>query len=141
MLEVTLRDAGREVYGGTVASRFLGSSRTATFTRAATHWPGIKHFEWPQTQELRPHIQDALARHGRPLASHLRSAAASAQKAAPRAQMAWPGTPGPREERSDEKGPRLGPGARAGGRGVQDWKHVYTRGGFMLMYGKTTTIL
>ena len=112
MLEVTLRDAGREVYGGTVASRFLGSSRTATFTRAATHWPGIKHFEWPQTQELRPHIQDALARHGRPLASHLRSAAASAQKAAPRAQMAWPGTPGPREERSDEKGPRLGPGAR-----------------------------
>ena len=29
----------------------------------------------------------------------------------------------------------------AGGRGVQDWKHVYTRGGFMLMYGKTNTIL
>ena len=28
-----------------------------------------------------------------------------------------------------------------GGRGVQDWKHVYTRGGFMLMYGKTKTIL
>lgn len=52
MLEVTLRDAGIEVYGGTLASRFLGSSRTATFTgpRAATHWPGIKHFEWPQTQ-------------------------------------------------------------------------------------------
>ena len=23
-----------------------------------------------------------------------------------------------------------------GGRGVQDWEHVYTRGGFMLMYGK-----
>ena len=22
------------------------------------------------------------------------------------------------------------------GRGVQDWEHVYTRGGFMLMYGK-----
>ena len=28
-----------------------------------------------------------------------------------------------------------------GGRGVQDWKHVYTRGGFMLMYGKTNTVL
>ena len=28
-----------------------------------------------------------------------------------------------------------------GGRGVQDWEHVYTRGGFMWMYGKTNTIL
>ena len=28
-----------------------------------------------------------------------------------------------------------------GGRGVQNWEHVYTRGGFMLMYGKTNTIL
>ena len=28
-----------------------------------------------------------------------------------------------------------------GGRRVQDGKHVYTRGGFMLMYGKTNTIL
>ena len=28
-----------------------------------------------------------------------------------------------------------------GGRGVQDGEHVYIRGGFMLMYGKTTTIL
>ena len=28
-----------------------------------------------------------------------------------------------------------------GGRGVQDWKHVYTCGGFMLMYGKTNTVL
>ena len=27
------------------------------------------------------------------------------------------------------------------GRGVQDWEHVYTCGGFMLMYGKTNTIL
>ena len=26
-------------------------------------------------------------------------------------------------------------------REVQDWEHVYTRGGFMLMYGKTNTIL
>ena len=26
------------------------------------------------------------------------------------------------------------------GRGVQDWEHVYTRGGFMLIYGKTNTI-
>ena len=28
-----------------------------------------------------------------------------------------------------------------GGRGVQDGEHVYTHGGFMLMYGKTNTIL
>ena len=28
-----------------------------------------------------------------------------------------------------------------GGRGIQDRVHVYTRGGFMLMYGKTNTIL
>ena len=28
-----------------------------------------------------------------------------------------------------------------GGTGVQDGEHVYTRGGFMLMYGKTNTIL
>ena len=28
-----------------------------------------------------------------------------------------------------------------GGRRVQDWEHVYTRGGFMLLYGKTNTIL
>ena len=28
-----------------------------------------------------------------------------------------------------------------GGRGVQDWEHVYTCSGFMLMYGKTNTIL
>ena len=28
-----------------------------------------------------------------------------------------------------------------GGRGFQDGEHVYTRGGFMLMYGKTNTIL
>jgi len=27
-----------------------------------------------------------------------------------------------------------------GGRGVQDGEHVYTRGGFMSMYGKTNTI-
>ena len=27
------------------------------------------------------------------------------------------------------------------GRGVQDWEHVYTRGGFMLMCGKTDIIL
>ena len=26
-----------------------------------------------------------------------------------------------------------------GGRGVQDWEPMYTRGGFMLMYGKTNT--
>ena len=28
-----------------------------------------------------------------------------------------------------------------GGRGVQDWEHMYTCGGFMLMYDKTNTIL
>ena len=28
-----------------------------------------------------------------------------------------------------------------GEKGVQDGEHVYTRGGFMLMYGKTNTIL
>ena len=28
-----------------------------------------------------------------------------------------------------------------GGWGVQDGEHVYTHGGFMLMYGKTNTIL
>ena len=28
-----------------------------------------------------------------------------------------------------------------GGRGVQNGEHVYTRGRFMLMYGKTNTIL
>ena len=28
-----------------------------------------------------------------------------------------------------------------GGRRVQDGEHMYTRGGFMVMYGKTNTIL
>ena len=28
-----------------------------------------------------------------------------------------------------------------GGRCVQDWELMYTRGGFMLMYGKTNTVL
>ena len=28
-----------------------------------------------------------------------------------------------------------------GARGVQDWELMYTSGGFMLMYGKTNTIL
>ena len=27
------------------------------------------------------------------------------------------------------------------GKGVQDWEHMYTRGRFMLMYGKTNTIV
>ena len=30
---------------------------------------------------------------------------------------------------------------KGGGRGVQDGEHMYTCGGFMSMYGKTTTIL
>ena len=38
----------------------------------------------------------------------------------------------------DDPEGRFGEG---GGRGVQDWEHVYTRGGFMLMYSKTNTIL
>ena len=28
-----------------------------------------------------------------------------------------------------------------GGTGVQDWELMYTHGGFMLMYGKTNTVL
>ena len=28
-----------------------------------------------------------------------------------------------------------------GGRGVQEWELMYTHGGFMLMYGKTNTVL
>ena len=36
--------------------------------------------------------------------------------------------------------PRDGTGKEEGG-GGQDGKHVYTCGGFMLMYGKTNTIL
>ena len=28
-----------------------------------------------------------------------------------------------------------------GGRRVQDWELMYTRGGFMLMYGKTNSVL
>ena len=28
-----------------------------------------------------------------------------------------------------------------GGRGIQDWEHVYTCDGLMLMYGKTNTVL
>ena len=31
--------------------------------------------------------------------------------------------------------------SEGGGRGVQQGEHVYTCGGFMLMYGKTNTIL
>ena len=31
-------------------------------------------------------------------------------------------------------------GGKGGGRGVQDRGHMYTRGGFMSMYGKTNTI-
>ena len=35
---------------------------------------------------------------------------------------------------------RDGTGREVGG-GVQDWEHVYTRGGFVLMYGITNTIV
>lgn len=28
-----------------------------------------------------------------------------------------------------------------GGRGFWDWEHLYTRGGFLLMCGKTNTVL
>ena len=34
-----------------------------------------------------------------------------------------------------------GTGRGGGGRGVQDGEHMYTRGGFMLINGKTNTIL
>ena len=34
-----------------------------------------------------------------------------------------------------------GQDGEAGGKGVQDGEHMYTRGGFMSMYGKTTTML
>ena len=30
---------------------------------------------------------------------------------------------------------------KGGGRGIQDWEHVYSCGRFMLMYGKTNTVL
>ena len=30
---------------------------------------------------------------------------------------------------------------KGGGRGIQDGEHMYTRGGFMSMYGKTNKIL
>ena len=30
---------------------------------------------------------------------------------------------------------------KGGGSGVQDWEHMYTHGGFMLMYGKSNTVL
>ena len=36
---------------------------------------------------------------------------------------------------------RRGIYGEGGERGVQDGEHVYSRGGFMLMYGKTSTIL
>ena len=36
---------------------------------------------------------------------------------------------------------RDGMGREGGGRGVQDGEHMYTCGRFMLMYGKTNTIL
>ena len=34
-----------------------------------------------------------------------------------------------------------GDDVEGGGRGVQDWELMYTRGGFMSMYGKTNTVL
>ena len=34
-----------------------------------------------------------------------------------------------------------GQDGEGGGSGVQDGEHMYTRGGFMLMYGKANTIL
>ena len=46
-----------------------------------------------------------------------------------------------RYEGSPYKGPYGGLYGEGSGRGVQDWEHAYTRGGFMLMYGKTNTIL
>ena len=37
--------------------------------------------------------------------------------------------------------PRRMVGREGGGRGVQDGEHVYTCGGFILIFGKTNTIL
>ena len=37
--------------------------------------------------------------------------------------------------------PEVGMGREVGGGGLQDGEHVYTRGGFMSVYDKTTTIL
>ena len=37
--------------------------------------------------------------------------------------------------------PKSFPPGEGGGRGVQDWEHVYTCGRCMLIYGKTNTIL
>ena len=48
-----------------------------------------------------------------------------------------------RQSRFDAGYKMLGAGVtqrQGGGRGVQDGEHVYTRGGFMLMQGKTNTI-
>ena len=53
-----------------------------------------------------------------------------------------------RQSRFDTGYRMLGAGARGrsremiwGGRGVQDWELMYTRGRFMSMYGKTNTVL
>ena len=55
-----------------------------------------------------------------------------------------------RQSRFDARYWMLGAGAlgrprgwygKGGGRRVQDGEHVYTCGGFMLIYGKTSTIL
>ena len=51
-----------------------------------------------------------------------------------------------RQSRFDAGYRMLGAGAlgwygEGGERGVQDGEHVYTHGGFMLMYGKINTIL
>ena len=34
-----------------------------------------------------------------------------------------------------------GSDGKGGERGIQDGEHMYTRGGFMSVYGKTTTVL
>ena len=55
-----------------------------------------------------------------------------------------------RQSRFDTGYRKLGAGARGEsremiwvgcGRGVQDWELMYTRDGFMSMYGKTNTVL
>ena len=51
---------------------------------------------------------------------------------------------GTREERGKEKNGAGEEGGQRGGGTEEEgsgWKHVYTCGGFMLMYGKTNTIL
>ena len=47
---------------------------------------------------------------------------------------------GGRGEKRKKKAQTEATDGEGGGRGIQDGEHMYTRGGFMLTYGKTNTI-